>query len=147
MVLIDRIGRKPLASIGSAGMAVSLAAVAWAFSHKTGTGDSISLPDTQAAVALVAAHTFVLFFAMSLGVAVWVLLGEMFPSRIRAAALGVAACAQWIANWLVTATFPSMSEWNLSGSYVIYAVFAAPAVPFVLTWVPETKGRTLEEMG
>ncbi|MFD5493798.1 sugar porter family MFS transporter [Streptomyces sp. NPDC127091] len=147
MVLIDRIGRKPLASIGSAGMAVSLAAVAWAFSHKTGTGDSISLPDTQAAVALVAAHTFVLFFAMSLGVAVWVLLGEMFPSRIRAAALGVAACAQWIANWLVTATFPSMSEWNLSGSYVIYAVFATLAVPFILTWVPETKGRTLEEMG
>ncbi|MFF3892126.1 sugar porter family MFS transporter [Streptomyces sp. NPDC001812] len=147
MVLIDRIGRKPLASIGSAGMAVSLAAVAWAFSHKTGTGDSISLPDTQAAVALVAAHTFVLFFAMSLGVAVWVLLGEMFPSRIRAAALGVAACAQWIANWLVTATFPSMSEWNLSGSYVIYAIFATLAVPFILTWVPETKGRTLEEMG
>ncbi|MGY3201345.1 sugar porter family MFS transporter [Streptomyces sp. TE5632] len=147
MVLIDRVGRKPLAVTGSAGMAVSLAAVAWAFSHKTGTGADISLPDTQAAVALVAAHTFVLFFAMSLGVAVWVLLGEMFPSRIRAAALGVAACAQWIANWLVTATFPSMSEWNLSGSYVIYAIFAALAVPFILKWVPETKGRTLEEMG
>ncbi|MFE9969612.1 sugar porter family MFS transporter [Streptomyces hirsutus] len=147
MVLIDRVGRKPLAVTGSAGMAVSLAAVAWAFSHKTGTGDNISLPDTQAAVALVAAHTFVLFFAMSLGVAVWVLLGEMFPSRIRAAALGVAACAQWIANWLVTATFPAMSEWNLSGSYVIYAIFATLAVPFILKWVPETKGRTLEEMG
>ncbi|MBL3670903.1 sugar porter family MFS transporter [Streptomyces sp. M2CJ-2] len=147
MVLIDRIGRKPLAAIGSAGMAVSLAAVAWAFSHKTGTGDDISLPDTQAAVALVAAHAFVLFFAMSLGVAAWVLLGEMFPSRIRAAALGVAACAQWVANWLVTATFPSMAEWNLSGSYVIYAIFATLAVPFILKWVPETKGRTLEEMG
>ncbi|MEV0690288.1 sugar porter family MFS transporter [Streptomyces sp. NPDC050388] len=147
MVLIDRVGRKPLAAIGSAGMAVSLAAVAWAFSHKTGTGDDISLPDTQAAVALVAAHTFVLFFAMSLGVAAWVLLGEMFPGRIRAAALGVAACAQWVANWLVTATFPTMAEWNLSGSYVIYAIFATLAVPFILKWVPETKGRTLEEMG
>ena len=147
MVLIDRVGRKPLAATGSAGMAVSLAAVAWAFSYKTGTGDDISLPDTQAAVALVAAHTFVLFFAMSLGVAAWVLLGEMFPSRIRAAALGVAACAQWVANWLVTATFPSMAEWNLSGSYVIYAIFATLAVPFILKWVPETKGRTLEEMG
>ncbi|EFE64818.1 sugar porter family MFS transporter [Streptomyces viridosporus] len=147
MVLIDRVGRKPLAATGSAGMAVSLAAVAWAFSYKTGTGDDISLPDTQATVALVAAHAFVLFFAMSLGVAAWVLLGEMFPSRIRAAALGVAACAQWVANWLVTATFPSMAEWNLSGSYVIYAIFATLAVPFILKWVPETKGRTLEEMG
>ncbi|MFF9218854.1 sugar porter family MFS transporter [Streptomyces viridosporus] len=147
MVLIDRVGRKPLAATGSAGMAVSLAAVAWAFSYKTGTGDDISLPDAQATVALVAAHTFVLFFAMSLGVAAWVLLGEMFPSRIRAAALGVAACAQWVANWLVTATFPSMAEWNLSGSYVIYAIFATLAVPFILKWVPETKGRTLEEMG
>ncbi|MFE9935425.1 sugar porter family MFS transporter [Streptomyces hirsutus] len=147
MVLIDRVGRKPLAVTGSVGMAFSLSAVAWAFSYKSGTGNDISLPDTQAAVALIAAHTFVLFFAMSLGVAVWVLLGEMFPSRIRAAALGVAACAQWIANWLVTATFPSMADWNLSGAYVIYAIFATLAVPFIIKWVPETKGRTLEEMG
>ncbi|GAB3974238.1 sugar porter family MFS transporter [Streptomyces sparsus] len=147
MLLVDRIGRKPLALIGSAGMTVSLALAAWAFSSKQGVGDDISLPDVQGTVALVAAHSFVLFFALSWGVVVWVMLGEMFPNRIRAAALGVAASAQWITNWLITASFPSMSDWNLAGSYVIYAAFAALSIPFILKWVPETKGKALEEMG
>ncbi|MCU1647055.1 MAG: Arabinose-proton symporter [Nocardia sp.] len=147
MVLVDRIGRKPLALIGSTGMALSLALEAWAFSAKHGSGDSVALPHLQGIVALVSAHVFVLFFAMSWGVVVWVLLGEMFPNRLRAAALGVAASAQWIANWAITASFPSLADWNLSGTYVIYAAFAVLSIPFVLKWVPETKGKTLEEMG
>ncbi|MFD3699483.1 sugar porter family MFS transporter [Streptomyces sp. NPDC058646] len=147
MLLVDRIGRKPLALIGSAGMAVSLALAAWAFSYKSGTGDDIALPHAQGIVALVAANCFVLFFALSWGVVVWVLLGEMFPGRIRAAALGVAAAAQWIANWVITVSFPSLSDWNLSGAYVIYTVFAVLSIPFILKWVPETKGKALEEMG
>ncbi|MFK4119839.1 MFS transporter, partial [Streptomyces longwoodensis] len=93
------------------------------------------------------AHIFVLFFALSWGVVVWVFLGEMFPNRIRAAALGVAAAAQWIANWAITASFPSLADWNLSGTYVIYTVFAALSIPFVLKFVKETKGKALEEMG
>ncbi|WP_067541650.1 sugar porter family MFS transporter [Nocardia crassostreae] len=147
MVLVDRIGRKPLALIGSAGMAVALAAEAWAFSAKTVSGDTVSLPTTQGTVALISAHVFVLFFALSWGVVVWVLLGEMFPNKLRAAALGVAASAQWIANWVITASFPSLSDWNLSGTYVVYAAFALLSIPFVLKWVPETKGKALEEMG
>ncbi|MCW7989764.1 major facilitator transporter [Streptomyces platensis subsp. clarensis] len=144
MVFVDRIGRRPLALIGSAGMAVSLALEAWAFSAKTAAG---TLPPTEGTVALIAAHVFVLFFALSWGVVVWVFLGEMFPNRIRAAALGVAASAQWIANWAITASFPSLSDWNLSGTYVIYAVFALLSIPFVLKFVKETKGKALEEMG
>ncbi|WP_407548012.1 sugar porter family MFS transporter [Streptomyces sp. Pv4-95] len=147
MAFVDRIGRKPLALIGSAGMAVSLGVAAWAFSYKTGTGTDIAMPDLQGTVALAAAHSFVLFFALSWGVVVWVLLGEMFPNRIRAAALGVAASAQWVANWLITVTFPNLSDWNLSGAYLIYTAFAALSIPFILKWVPETKGKSLEEMG
>ncbi|MFE9634497.1 sugar porter family MFS transporter [Streptomyces sp. NPDC006463] len=147
MVLVDRIGRKPLALIGSAGMAVSLGLCAWAFSFKEEIGGTISIPSTQGTVALIAAHAFVLFFALSWGVVVWVLLGEMFPNRIRAAALGVAAAAQWIANWVITVSFPSLSDWSLSGAYVIYTVFALLSIPFILKWVPETKGKALEEMG
>ncbi|WP_432094317.1 sugar porter family MFS transporter [Streptomyces sp. bgisy100] len=147
MIFVDRIGRKPLALIGSAGMAVSLGLAAWAFSFKTGTGTDITMPDLQGTVALVAAHAFVLFFALSWGVVVWVLLGEMFPNKIRAAALGVAASAQWVANWVITVSFPSLSDWNLSGAYVIYTVFAVLSIPFILKWVPETKGKALEEMG
>ncbi|MET9414086.1 sugar porter family MFS transporter [Streptomyces klenkii] len=144
MIFVDRVGRKPLALVGSAGMAISLALEAWAFSAQAGDG---SLPTAQGTVALIAAHAFVLFFALSWGVVVWVFLGEMFPNRIRAAALGVAASAQWIANWAITASFPSLSDWNLSGTYVIYAVFAVLSIPFVLKYVKETKGKALEEMG
>ncbi|WP_405794318.1 sugar porter family MFS transporter [Streptomyces sp. NBC_01506] len=147
MVFVDRIGRRPLLLIGSAGMTVSLALAAWAFSYKSGSGSHISIPNTQGTVALVAAHSFVLFFALSWGVVVWVLLGEMFPGRIRAAALGVAASAQWIANWVVTVTFPTLSDWDLSGAYVIYSAFALLSIFFILKWVPETKGKALEEMG
>ncbi|MEU0988095.1 sugar porter family MFS transporter [Streptomyces sp. NPDC005953] len=144
MLFVDRIGRRPLALIGSAGMAVALAFEAWAFSADLVDG---KLPSTEGTVALVAAHVFVLFFALSWGVVVWVFLGEMFPNRIRAAALGVAASAQWIANWAITASFPSLSDWNLSGTYVIYASFAVLSIPFVLLFVKETKGKALEEMG
>ncbi|MEV7615195.1 sugar porter family MFS transporter [Streptomyces sp. NPDC089799] len=147
MLFVDRLGRKPLALIGSAGMAVSLGTCAWAFSYKQEIGGQISMPELQGTVALVAAHAFVLFFALSWGVVVWVLLGEMFPNRIRAAALGVAAAAQWIANWLITVTFPTLSDWNLSGAYIIYTIFAVLSIPFVIKWVPETKGKALEEMG
>jgi SP family sugar:H+ symporter-like MFS transporter len=144
MLLIDRVGRKPLALIGSVGMVIGLALEAWAFSYHLVDG---KLPSTQGWVALVAAHWFVFFFAMSWGVVVWVLLGEMFPNKIRAAALGVAAAAQWIANWAITASFPSLSDWNLSATYCIYAFFAALSIPFVLKFLKETKGKRLEEMG
>ncbi|MFF3553498.1 sugar porter family MFS transporter [Streptomyces tsukubensis] len=144
MVFVDRIGRRPLALIGSAGMAIALAFEAWAFSAPLVNG---KLPSVEGAVALVAAHVFVLFFALSWGVVVWVLLGEMFPNKIRAAALGVAASAQWLANWAITASFPSLADWNLSATYIIYACFAALSIPFVLLFVRETKGKPLEEMG
>ncbi|MDO0936904.1 sugar porter family MFS transporter [Streptomyces sp. DG2A-72] len=144
MLLVDRIGRKPLALIGSVGMVIGLALEAWAFSFNLVDG---KLPATQGWIALIAAHVFVLFFALSWGVVVWVFLGEMFPNKIRAAALGVAAAAQWIANWAITASFPSLADWNLSVTYVIYAAFAALSIPFVLKYVKETKGKALEEMG
>ncbi|WP_019058682.1 sugar porter family MFS transporter [Streptomyces prunicolor] len=144
MIFVDRIGRKPLALIGSVGMVVGLALEAWAFSYHLVDG---KLPSAQGWTALIAAHVFVLFFALSWGVVVWVFLGEMFPNRIRAAALGVAASAQWIANWAITASFPSLADWNLSATYVIYTIFAALSIPFVLKFVKETKGKRLEDMG
>ncbi|XUL91366.1 sugar porter family MFS transporter [Streptomyces galilaeus] len=144
MIFVDRVGRKPLALIGSVGMVVGLSLEAWAFSYDLVDG---KLPAAQGWTALIAAHVFVLFFALSWGVVVWVFLGEMFPNRIRAAALGVAASAQWIANWAITASFPSLADWNLSATYVIYTVFAALSIPFVLKFVKETKGKKLEDMG
>ncbi|MFI9274581.1 sugar porter family MFS transporter [Kitasatospora sp. NPDC052896] len=147
MLLVDRIGRKPLALAGSTGMALALGAAAWAFSYRHGADGHATLPSLQGTVALVAAHVFVFCFAFSWGVVVWVLLGEMFPNRIRAVALSVAASAQWIANWAVTVSFPSLSNWDLSAAYVIYACFALLSIPFVAFCIRETRGRALEEMG
>lgn len=145
--VIDRIGRKPLALIGSCGMTIALLTLSWSFNHAVGTGGNAKLSNGYATLALVGAHVYVFFFAMSWGVVVWVMLGEMFPNKIRALALSVAASAQWLANWVVTQSFPSMSRWSLSGSYLIYSIMAFLSILFVLRFIKETKGKALEEMG
>ncbi len=145
--LVDRIGRRPILLVGSAGMAVSLGVMALAFTQATGSGADISLPAPWGPVALVAANLFVVFFGASWGPVVWVLLGEMFPNRIRAAALGVAAAAQWIAHFLITVTFPPLLDaFGATIPYLLYAIFAALSFLFVLTKIPETKGVELEDM-
>jgi MFS transporter, SP family, sugar:H+ symporter len=97
-------------------------------------------------VALVAANAYVVFFGVSWGPVVWVLLGEMFPNRIRATALAVAAAAQWLANFAITSTFPALAELGLSFAYGLYAGFALLSLLFVLAGVRETKGIELEDM-
>ena len=125
IALVDRIGRRPIMLAGSIGMAVSLGTMALAFGSATGTGDAISLPGAWGPVALVAANVFVISFGASWGPLVWVLLGEIFPSRIRARALGLAAAAQWIANFAITLSFPAMAAASLPLTYAMYAMFAA----------------------
>lgn len=144
--LVDKIGRKPLLLIGSGGMAVTLAAMAWCFSQAIGTGAALSLPGSVGIVALVAANAYVVFFGLSWGPVVWVLLGEMFPNRIRATALAVAASAQWLANFAVTSTFLSLAEIGLAFTYGLYAAFAFLSLLFVMYTVRETKGIELEDM-
>ncbi|SKC75308.1 sugar porter family MFS transporter [Krasilnikoviella flava] len=147
IALIDKVGRRPLLLIGSAGMAVSLGLMAVCFTQATGSGDTISLPDPWSIVALVAANAFVVFFGATWGPLMWVLLGEMFPNRIRAAALGVGAAANWIANFVITLTFPPMLDtFGPAIPYLMYAVFAALSFFFVLGKIPETKGVELEDM-
>jgi hypothetical protein len=96
--------------------------------------------------ALIAANLFVVFFGVSWGPVVWVLLGEMFNNRIRATALGVAAGAQWIANFAISTSFPKMADIGLGFAYGFYTVFALLSLGFVLKFVQETKGRQLEDM-
>lgn len=146
IALVDRIGRKPLLVVGSAGMAVTLAVMAWCFSQATGTGADVQLPERIGPVALIAANLYVVFFGVSWGPVVWVLLGEMFPNRIRAIALAVAAAAQWLANFAITATFPKLAEIGLTFAYGLYAAFAALSLWFVIVAVRETRGVELEDM-
>jgi hypothetical protein len=93
-----------------------------------------------------AANLYVIFFGMSWGPVVWVLLGEMFNNRIRAYALAVAAAAQWVANFVVSQTFPALAASGLGLAYGIYASMAFLSFLFVLRAVKETRGRELEDM-
>jgi sugar porter (SP) family MFS transporter len=146
IALIDKIGRKPLLLIGSSGMAVTLITMAVIFANATVNPDGTpSLPGASGVIALIAANLFVVAFGMSWGPVVWVLLGEMFPNRIRAAALGLAAAGQWAANWLITVTFPGLRE-HLGLAYGFYGMCAILSGLFVWRWVMETKGVSLEDM-
>jgi SP family sugar:H+ symporter-like MFS transporter len=143
--LIDKIGRRPLLLIGSSGMAVTLATMAVIFGTAPVVDGQPQLDGAAGPIALVAANLFVVAFGMSWGPVVWVLLGEMFPNRIRAAALGLAAAGQWVANFLITVTFPGLRDF-LGGAYGFYALCAALSLLFVWRFVPETKGVDLEDM-
>ena len=120
--------------------------MAWCFSQATGNGADLSLPGSVGMVALVAANAYVVFFGVSWGPVVWVLLGEMFPNRIRALALAVAASAQWLANFAISYSFPALAEIGLTFAYGLYAGFALLSLFFVLYAVRETKGVELEDM-
>jgi SP family sugar:H+ symporter-like MFS transporter len=148
LAVIDKIGRKPLLLIGSTGMAVTLGAMAWAFSGAASdaTGN-LMLAETQGYVALVAANLYVIFFNFSWGPVMWVMLGEMFPNQMRGSALAVAGLAQWGANYAVVQSFPMMqSGLGLSGTYAVYTVSAVISIFLVKSFIKETKGKELEEM-
>jgi SP family sugar:H+ symporter-like MFS transporter len=117
-------------------------AVSFSFADKV--NGAVSLPNPWGPIALVAANVFVVCFGASWGPLVWVLLGEIFPTKIRAKALGMAAAAQWIANFLVTVTFPPLADFSLVFTYGMYAVFAALSFVFVFFKIPETNGMALE---
>lgn len=147
MLFVDRVGRRRLLSIGSIGMFVSLLLTAVSFSQQQGSGDAISLPDPYGPLALVGANAFVVFFALSWGPIMWILLAEMFPNRMRAMALAIGTAANWIFNFIVTFAFEPMTDKvGLSWLYGVFALFALLSFFFVRGKIPETKGRELEDM-
>jgi SP family sugar:H+ symporter-like MFS transporter len=148
VLLIDRIGRKPLLWMGSAGMAVALALVTYAFATASLDADGkLAMSDAMGLLALVAANVYVVFFNASWGPVMWVMLGEMFPNQIRGSGLAVAGAAQWTTNFGITVTFPILlASIGLAGAYGIYTVAAIISVIFVLRYVYETKGKELEQM-
>jgi SP family sugar:H+ symporter-like MFS transporter len=148
IAVIDKIGRKPLLEIGSAGMAVTLFVMVYAFSH--GSLDpqgNLVLSQQLGTVAVVAANLYVIFFNVSWGPVMWVMLGEMFPNQIRGSALAVSGFFQWFANFLVSFSFPIMAAGlGLALSYTFYGVCAVISF-FLVKWlVHETRGKELEHM-
>lgn len=145
--LIDRIGRKPLLLIGSAGMAVTLGIMSIAFMSGSLVDGTLELSDGAGVAALIAANAYVAFFNFSWGPVMWVMLGEMFPNQLRGSGLAVSGFSQWVANFGITMTFPIMlGTIGLTGAYGFYALSAAISVVFVWVMVKETKGMELEDM-
>ncbi|MEV0845122.1 sugar porter family MFS transporter [Streptomyces sp. NPDC049954] len=147
MLFVDRVGRRILLSIGSVGMFLALALTSVAFSQQQGTGDDVSLPSPYGPLALVGANMFVVFFALSWGPIMWIMLAEMFPNRMRAMALAIGTTSNWLFNFLVTFSFEPMTrKVGLSWLYGAFAFFALASFVFVRTKVPETKNVELEDM-
>jgi MFS transporter, SP family, xylose:H+ symportor len=140
---VDKFGRKPLQIIGALGMAFGMAWLGLSF-HLSGGSPGIG--------ALIAMLVYTAAFALSWGPVVWVLLSEIFPNSIRGA-MSIAVAAQWIANLLVSWTFPMMNDSTLltekfhhGFAYWVYGFMSLLAALFMWKFVPETKGRTLEDM-
>jgi len=148
IALVDKVGRKPLLLVGSIGMFISLSALTYTFgSAGLDEAGKLALSENMGTFALIMANLFVVFFGLSWGPIVWVLLGEMFNNRIRGAALAVAASAQWIANFAITMTFPIMlGSIGLAGAYGFYTLSAFISVFFVVKYIKETRGMKLESM-
>ena len=148
IALIDKVGRRPLLLVGSAGMFISLAVLTIIFGTAgLDAAGKLQLTDQTGLLALIAATLCVVCFGISWGPVVWVLLGEMFNNRIRGAALAVAASAQWLANFAITMTFPILlGSVGLAGAYGFYALSALISLFFAMRFVRETRGKALEEM-
>ena len=132
---VDKFGRKPLLIIGSTGMMTGMIALAiFSFTDMIGIG------------ALIFIIIYTASFMMSWGPICWVLISEIFPNTIRSQAVAIAVAMQWVSNFLVSSTFPSLSAWSVGGTYLIYAIMALLSIVFVWKFVPETKGKTLEDM-
>lgn len=139
---VDAVGRKPLLTVGGVGMALAM----------LGLGTSFYMQSVGVA-ALVFMLLFVASFAMSWGPVVWVMLGEMFPNKIRSQAIAIAVTVQWVSNWLVSTTFSTMNEsevliekFHNGFAFWVYGVMSVLAVFFVKKYMPETKEKTLEDM-
>jgi MFS transporter, SP family, sugar:H+ symporter len=148
ITFVDKFGRKPLLLIGSVGMTLTLGTLTTLFGNAAlDAAGNPSLVGSTGILALLAANLYVFCFGFSWGPVVWVLLGEMFNNKIRTSALSIAAAAQWIANFIVSTTFPPLLQYfGLGSAYGLYTLAAATSIFFVAFFIKETKGIELEQM-
>ncbi|MBN2165119.1 MAG: D-xylose transporter XylE [Marinilabiliaceae bacterium] len=135
ILTVDKWGRKPLLMVGSIGMAVGMFAISvLSYFEIIGIGT------------LVFIIVYTASFMMSWGPICWVLISEIFPNKVRGRAVAIAVAAQWTANFIISSTYPSMMEFSGAFTYGFYGVMSVLSLVFVWKMVPETKGKTLEEM-
>ena len=142
IAFVDKAGRRPLLLVGTLLQTVALGLVGWMF-HQGQSGTAL----------LLCIILFIAAFSMAIGPIAWLFCSEIFPNKIRGRALAVASFCLWIANFLVSQTFPMIDEnpwlkakFNHGFPFYLYAAFCVVLVWIVVKFVPETKGRTLEEI-
>jgi SP family arabinose:H+ symporter-like MFS transporter len=135
IVLVDRIGRKMLMPLGTGLMSISLFLLAWAFSS-----------ESSGALVLVLMMLYIATFAFTLGPVVWILISEMFPGEIRGRAIGLSSSILWMATFLVILVSPYLLEIGAVFNFVLFGTLNIAGFFFILKYLPETKGRTLEQM-
>jgi SP family xylose:H+ symportor-like MFS transporter len=162
MYTVDKLGRKPLLIIGGFGMLIGFLMMGFTlyfsdYSSVNSAGQP-TISSSEGIVSLIGILIFIAAFAMSMGPIVWVILSEIFPNKVRSAAMSIAVAAQWLANYFVSQTFPMIVEsdvnklkvdggtWNNSLPYFLFSFFIVIIILFVMKYIPETKGKTLEEM-
>lgn len=162
MFTVDKLGRKPLLTIGGFGMLIGFLLIGCTlYTSDYSNTNAVGLPalsQVEGIVSLLGVLIFIASFAMSMGPVVWVILSEIFPNRVRSIAMSIAVAAQWIANYFVSQTFPMVvgsnvnklqidgGVWNNALPYFIFSGFIIVIIIFVWKFIPETKGKTLEEM-
>jgi MFS transporter, SP family, xylose:H+ symportor len=135
ILTVDKWGRKPLLIVGSIGMAIGMFAIS-----------ALAYFEIIGISTLVFIIIYTASFMMSWGPICWVLISEIFPNKIRGRAVAIAVAAQWAANYFISSTYPSMMEFSGAFTYGFYGVMSVLSLIFVWKMVPETKGKTLEEM-
>ena len=137
IVLADRVGRRPLLLVATGGMGLSLVLLGAAF----------KFPVFPASALLLIILLYIAFFASAMGPLVWVVMAEIFPIKVRGSAMGLATLVLWFADFLVTLTFPVISDrFHPSTAFWLYAAMCAFDLVFIWFFLPETKGKSLEEI-
>ncbi|PCH53225.1 MAG: D-xylose transporter XylE [Flavobacteriaceae bacterium] len=162
MFTVDKLGRKPLLMIGGFGMLLGFllmgSTLYFSDYSQVNSAGMPTISSSEGILSLIGILIFIASFAMSMGPIVWVILSEIFPNKIRSVAMSIAVAAQWIANYFVSQSFPIIVEsdvnklqidggiWNNALPYFIFSGFIVIIIVFVWKFIPETKGKTLEEM-
>ncbi|KAG2666676.1 hypothetical protein I3760_15G074400 [Carya illinoinensis] len=144
--LADKAGRRLLLIISSSGMTVSLLIVAVSFFVRDFVSDDSTLYSVTSITSVVGVVAMVVTFSLGVGAIPWLIMSEILPINIKGLAGSVATLGNWFMAWVVTLTANMLLEWSSAGTFTIYMILCAFTLAFVIIWVPETKGRTLEEI-
>ncbi|KAI5656065.1 hypothetical protein M9H77_24858 [Catharanthus roseus] len=144
--LVDKVGRRILLIISSAGMALSLLLVAIAFFVKGFVAKDSSIFNILGILSVVGVVLMIISFSLGMGPIPWLIMSEILPVKIKSLAGSLATLCNWLSSWIITLTAPLLLAWSSGGTFIIYTAVSALTVVFVSIWVPETKGKTLEEI-